>query len=100
MGSETIPSGAHRLSSSPVASGVDTDARPAAASFFAESAEKRTTVGVNGGTGTVTSGRSGAAAGAGAVEGSGTGTDWQASAASIPAAPSEVSRDQEAPFER
>src|SRR6186997_1513414 len=102
IGSATIPSGAQRLSSRPGAVGAVTVALPACDSFIAESAEKRTVVAVKGGTGSETSARTGAeaAAGAAAVDGSGTGTDWQASAASIPAAANEVSRAGRARFVR
>jgi hypothetical protein len=99
IGSETIPSGAQRLSSRPGASGAVTLARPAFERLIAESGEYRTTVGVKGGTGSTTSGRT--ATEAGAEAGDGVETDWQPSAVRRPADAIALARDGKAtPFER
>src|SRR4051812_5921696 len=71
-GSEMSPSGAHSVSLNAGFTSADTAARPAADSLAAESAEKRTTVGVKAGTDSTTSGR----IATGAATGSGAGVAW------------------------
>src|SRR3982751_3725728 len=81
IGSATIDSGAHRLSSSPGATSALTAARPSFDQRTAGSGLSRTTLGLNAGTLSTTSARAGRDAAVGAGAGAGAGAAWHAASA-------------------